>query len=64
MRIYSEPPDNVSTLDDLAPSCLFEEFPLGHNSLCSRALTDGDFDHRRGGDETRPRQAPNTITDR
>ena len=45
--------DSVSTLNNLAPSCFFEKFPLGHHSLCAGTLTDGDFDHRRSRGETR-----------
>ena len=64
MRKSSEPPDDVSTLYDFAPGCLFEELLLGHNSLRPRALTNGDFDHGRGEDETRPRKVPIAIADR
>ena len=64
MRKFSEASDDVGTLDDFTPGCLFEELPLGYNSLRPGALTDSDFDHRRGEDETRPRQVPIVIADR
>ena len=48
----------VSTLDNLAPRCLFEKLPLGYHSLRARSLTDRDFDHRQSCGETRVRQVP------
>ena len=56
--------DDVNTLDNLAPSCLFEEFPLSYHGLCPGSFANGDLDHRRSGGETGIRQVPNTIIDR